>query len=96
MVMLMRIMTSSLIILNLIFIMNVIFERYPYRYISNGVLENGKPDYRIQKFNDWTKRYNDMYLLDNSLQLDTAIEDFEYTKWLDPDPEVAAYAHNAT
>ena len=38
----------------------------------------------------------DMYLLDNSIQLDTAIEDFEYTKWLDPDPEVAAYAHNAT
>jgi len=32
-----------------------------------------------------------MYLLDNSTQLDYAIEDFEYTKWLDPDPEVAAY-----
>ena len=22
-----------------------------------------------------------------------AIEDFEYTKWLDPDPEVGAYRH---
>jgi hypothetical protein len=32
-----------------------------------------------------------MYLLDNSTQLDYAIEDFEYTKWLDPDPEVASY-----
>ena len=32
-----------------------------------------------------------MYLLDNSVQLDYAMEDFEYTKWLDPDPEVAAY-----
>ena len=58
------------------------------------VLENGHPDYRIQKFHDWTQRYRDMYLLDNSVQLDYVIEDFEYTKWLDPDPEVAAYAKN--
>ena len=36
-----------------------------------------------------------MYLLDNSIQLDTAIEDFEYTKWLDPDPEVSAYPRNS-
>ena len=35
-----------------------------------------------------------MYLLDNSVQLDYVIEDFEYTKWLDPDPEVAAYGRN--
>ena len=28
------------------------------------------------------------------VQLDYVIEDFEYTKWLDPDPEVAAYAKN--
>ena len=27
-------------------------------------------------------------------QLDYAIDDFEYTKWLDPDPEVTAYAKN--
>ena len=65
--------------------MNVIMERFPYRYIEDGVIElNGKPDYRIQKFNEYTKRYNDMYLCDNSMQLDIAIEDFEYTKWLDP------------
>ena len=25
-----------------------------------------------------------MYLLDSSIQLDFALEDFEYTKWLDP------------
>jgi len=93
---LMRIMKSFLTMLNLIFIMKVIHERYPYRYVSSGVLENGHPDYRIQKFNEITRRYNDMYLLDNATQLDYAIEDFEYTKWLDPDPEVAAYAHNAT
>ncbi len=60
-------------------------ERFPYRYVEDGVIElNGKPDYRIQKFNEYTKRYNDMYLCDNSMQLDIAIEDFEYTKWLDP------------
>tara|TARA_B100000427_G_C14951760_1_gene352764 strand:+ start:117 stop:344 length:228 start_codon:yes stop_codon:yes gene_type:complete len=65
--------------------MNVIMERFPYRYVEDGVIElNGKPDYRIQKFNEYTKRYNDMYLCDNSMQLDIAIEDFEYTKWLDP------------
>ena len=29
--------------------------------------------------------------LDSAAQLDCAIEDPEYVKWLDPDPEVAAY-----
>ncbi len=43
------------------------------------------PDYRIQKADSWTKRYKDMYLLDNQMQLLTAIEDVEYTKWLDPE-----------
>lgn len=68
-------------------------ERHPYRYVSTGTLENGFPDYRIQKFNEWSKRYSDMYLCDNQMQILTAIEDFEYTKWLDPDPEVGAYRH---
>ena len=31
---------------------------------------------------------------DSATQLDYAIDDFEYTKWLDPDPEVTAYAKN--
>ena len=36
----------------------VILERSPYRYVQCGTLEiNGMPDYRIQKFNEWTKRY---------------------------------------
>ena len=39
----------------------------------------------FQKFDEWNNRYKDMYLLDNSIQLDYAMEDFEYTKWLDPD-----------
>ena len=32
-----------------------------------------------------------MYYLDSQTQLDCCIEDPEYVKWLDPDPEVAAY-----
>ena len=72
--------------------MKTLLEREGYRFIEKGILEiNGKPDYRIQKFNDWTKRYSDMYFLDNQMQLDTCLEDPEYTKWLDPDPEVGAY-----
>ena len=65
--------------------MNVIMERFPYRYVEYGTLENGKPDFRIQKQDHYTKRYKDMYLCDNVMQLKQAIEDFEYTKWLDPD-----------
>ena len=62
----------------------VLLERFPYRYVEVGMLENGHPDYRIQKADHYTKRYSDMYLLDNQMQLLTAMEDFEYTKWLDP------------
>ena len=63
----------------------VILERYPYRYVQCGTLEiNGKPDFRIQKVDEYTNRYRDMYLCDNQVQLDYALEDFEYTKWLDP------------
>ena len=65
--------------------MTVILEKFPYRYIEmDKLLENGHPDYRIQKFNDYTRRWNDMYLLDSGNQLECAMEDFEYTKWLDP------------
>ena len=70
------------------FIMNqvkVLLERFPYRYVSVGMLDNGHPDYRIQKQNEYTKRYSDMYLCDNQMQILLAMEDFEYTKWLDPD-----------
>ena len=63
----------------------VLLERYPYRYVQVGTIAlNGKPDYRIQKLDEWTNRYKDTYLLDNSIQLDYDMEDFEYTKWLDP------------
>ena len=65
--------------------MKILYERFPYRYVECGTLENGFPDYRIQKSHEYTKRYSDMYLLDNKMQLLTAMEDFEYTKWLDPE-----------
>ena len=37
--------------------MKVIMERYPYRYVECGTLDNGFPDYRIQKEDYYTKRY---------------------------------------
>jgi|TARA_B100000035_G_scaffold267753_1_gene240937 hypothetical protein len=63
----------------------VLLEKSPYRYVEAGTLDNGCPDYRIQKFDEWSKRYKDMYLCDNGMQISLAMEDFEYTKWLDPD-----------
>ena len=74
--------------------MKVILEKYPYRYVECGTLDNGFPDYRIQKEDYYTKRYRDMYLCDNGMQLTTAIEDFEYTKWLDPEGVPAYRKHN--
>ena len=73
----------------------VLLERFPYRYIEFGTLDNGTPDYRIQKCDEYTNRYKDMYLLDNAKQLDYAMEDYEYTKWLDP-AGVPAYAKDTT
>jgi len=63
----------------------VLLERFPYRYVEVGILDNGTKDYRIQKCDAYTNRYKDMYLCDNAMQIDLAMEDFEYTKWLDPD-----------
>lgn len=63
----------------------VIHERFPYRFVQNGYIElNGNPDYRLQKADEYTKRYRDIYLFDNADQMFLAIEDTEYPKWLDP------------
>ena len=71
----------------------ILMERFPYRYVQVGTLEiNGKPDCRIQKVDSYTGRYRDMYLCDNEMQLLTAMEDHDYTCWLDPD-NVPAYVH---
>ena len=41
----------------------------------------GSQIFEFKKADHYTKRYSDMYLLDNQMQLLTAMEDFEYTKW---------------
>jgi hypothetical protein len=74
--------------------MKVILDRFPYRYVECGTLENGYSDFRIQKMNSITGKYKDMYLCDNSHQMMTAVEDFEYTKWLDPDGVPAYRKYN--
>ena len=62
----------------------VLLQNEPYRYVrKEKLLENGQPDYRIQKL-DNHNGYRDMYLCDNYMQMQTAMDDFEYTKWLDP------------
>ena len=33
---------------------------------------------------NYSPRWKDMYLCDNGMQFTQAMEDFEYTKWLDP------------
>ena len=72
----------------------VIHERYPYRFVQKGLLEiNGKPDCRIQKFDEYRSSYRDMSYCDNTMQFATAIEDLEYTKWLDP-AGVPCYVHD--
>ena len=44
--------------------MKVILERFPYRFVQKGLLSiNGEPDYRIQKYNELSRMYNDMYYL---------------------------------
>jgi len=64
----------------------ILFEREGYRFIEAGILEiNGKPDFRLQKKNFYTKRWYDIYLFDNGMQCSLAMEDIEYAKWLDPD-----------
>ena len=73
--------------------MKILNERFPYRYVECGTLDNGFPDFRIQKADEYTKRYRDMYLCDNGMQLTLAMEDFEYTKWLDPEG-VPCYVKN--
>ena len=62
----------------------VLVQNDPYRYVKMPkLLKNGQPDYRIQKWNEHSG-YKDMYLCDNFMQFKLAIEDREYTKWLDP------------
>jgi len=64
----------------------VILEKEEYRFVEKDIIElNGKPDYRLQKKDYYTKRWNDIYLFDNQMQCLTAMEDHQYARWLDPD-----------
>ena len=64
----------------------IVHERFPYRFVQKGYIElNGNPDFRMQKANEYTKHYSDVYLFDNGQQMLLAIEDAEYAKWLDPE-----------
>ena len=74
----------------------VILDRFPYKFVECGKLEiNGMPDFRNLKFNEVTRSYQTMYYLDSQIQMDCALEDPEYVKWLDPDPEVGAYPNRS-
>ena len=64
---------------------DVLYQHDPYRYVKMpDLLENGHPDYRIQKWNNHNG-YKDMYLCDNWTQMNT--------KWLDP-AGVPCYVHD--
>ena len=64
----------------------VILEKEEYRFVEKGIIElNSKPDYRLQKKDYYTKRWNDIYLFDNQIQCLIAMEDHQYACWLDPD-----------
>lgn len=58
--------------------MKVLLERYPYRFCE------GEERGFIEKFNDVTRRWVHMYECDSRLQLMTAMEDINYSRWLDP------------
>ena len=63
----------------------VLLDRYPYRYVEVGELANGKPDCRLERYDSSTKRYKEIYLFDNQMQMMTAMSDIDYCKWLDPE-----------
>ena len=60
--------------------MKVLKEQYPYRWCESDDADAGW----IDKFNMTTRRYFRMYDCDSPLQLVTAMDDFQYTLWLDP------------
>jgi hypothetical protein len=65
----------------------ILLEREGFRFVEKGIIElNGKPDYRLQTQDYYSKRWNDVYLFDNSMQCSLAMEDIEYAKWLTNQP----------
>lgn len=67
--------------------MKILLQTGPYRFIEKGTLAiNGKPDYRLQKRNEYNKLWYEVFLFDNSIQCSYAMEDLEYAKYLAGDP----------
>lgn len=67
--------------------MKVLHQIENYRFIEKGIIaHNGKPDYRLQKRNEYSKIWHDTCLFDNSIQCSYAMEDLEYAKYLSGDP----------
>jgi len=65
----------------------LILEREGFRFVEKGIIElNSKPDFRLQMQDEYTKRWHDVYLFDNSMQCSIAMEDIEYAKWLTDQP----------
>jgi len=65
----------------------VLLEREGFRFVEKGIIElNGKPDFRLQTQDHYTRRWHDVYLFDNSMQCSLAMEDIEYAKWLTDQP----------
>jgi hypothetical protein len=61
----------------------VIAQVEDYRFVEAGIIElNGMPDYRMQMQDFYSKRFRDVYLFDNQMQMDVAISDLDYCKWL--------------
>ena len=56
-------------------------ERFPYRWCESDDGDRGW----IEKYSRTTLRWSNMYECDSPLQLMTAIDDFDYTLWLDPE-----------
>ena len=63
--------------------MKTLLEISSFRFVEKGVIElNGMPDFRLQVKDEYTRRWNDVYLFDNQIQCLYAMEDIEYAKWL--------------
>jgi hypothetical protein len=69
--------------------MKVLKQAYPYRYCESDQEDSGW----IDKFNMTTRKYQRMYDCDSPLQLMTAMEDYNYTLWLDPE-DIPCYREN--
>ncbi len=63
--------------------MKVLAQVEDYRFVEAGIIElNGRPDYRLQMQDFYSKRFRDVYLFDNEMQMEVAMGDIDYCRWL--------------